>query len=559
MEMSPFDLNTPMPGALDPTLVRILEAGGDGLAVLDSDYRYLYLNSTGLRIVGMAEDEMVGRRITDVFPGIEQTVFWDVYRRAVQEQALLTVDGFFDPLQAWFDIRVIPHAGCLYLHFRDVSLLRDAEAQAQAAADALRASEARLRDTQAQLEAALAAGQIATCIVDVTTGQAVGDNNLARLFGLDPDALPTLTLAALFAAIDPEDRPRVMQHVADVFGDPSRADYYDEYRVHRAGGGVRWLGARAKVERDAGGAARVVRGAVLDITERVERERRERFLSELAVRTRALLDAEAVLYETARSVGEFTGADRCLYFEVDTDADTLTVRRDWVQNGVPSIVGVYPLNAFGPAIVNSLWAGNVTQSENIENDDRIGAEHRVIFRALGFQAFLCVPLHKEGRWVGAIVLHQSHPRVWRAEEADLLLPVAEQTWLAVENARLYRAMQDEIDERREIARQQARFAALVENSTDFIGIVGLDGTGLYVNRAGRRLVGLSETEDLSRLHVEEFFYPDDRLFILNEFYPQVERDGRGAVDIRFRNFSTGEPIWVHYTVFSAPDPDSTLR
>jgi PAS domain S-box-containing protein len=213
-----------------------------------------------------------------------------------------------------------------------------------------------------------------------------------------------------------------------------------------------------------------------DITERKQAERRDRFLADLMERIRSIPDPEEVLYETVKIVGEFTRVNRCLYAEIDEDTAVLTVLRDFIQgDGVESIMGTYPLYSFGPPIVESLRAGNLTTSEDTEIDPRLGPEYRATFRALNFRSFLCVPLHKEGKWVAILVLHSATPRVWTREEAELLTNVAEQTWLAVENARLYRAMQDEVEERRAaerlvteayaLERERAEREALLSNAS----------------------------------------------------------------------------------------------
>jgi PAS domain S-box-containing protein len=190
-----------------------------------------------------------------------------------------------------------------------------------------------------------------------------------------------------------------------------------------------------------------------DITERKQSERRDRFLAELTERIRSIADPEDVLYEAAKALGEFTNVHRCLYGEIDEEASVLKIQRDFVHGeGIQTMAGVYAIDSFGPLIAESSRRGEVTLSEDIETDPRLNAEHRYTFQSLNFRSFLCVPLHKEGRWVAILVLHSTVPRVWTEEETELLKKVAEQTWLAVENARLYRAMQEEIDERRSAER-----------------------------------------------------------------------------------------------------------
>jgi PAS domain S-box-containing protein len=114
---------------------------------------------------------------------------------------------------------------------------------------------------------------------------------------------------------------------------------------------------------------------------------------------------------------------------------------------------------------------------------------------------------------------------------------------------------NDITERKEIDEQLRRFAFLVNNSRDFIGMCDLEGRPSYINPAGRALVGLGETADLRSLSLAEFFFPEDRPSIFEEFLPQVLRQGHGTIETRFRNLETNEPLWMSFSVFTLQDED----
>ena len=108
------------------------------------------------------------------------------------------------------------------------------------------------------------------------------------------------------------------------------------------------------------------------------------------------------------------------------------------------------------------------------------------------------------------------------------------------------------------ARLQAeRFRLLAESSSDFIGMCDLDMNPLYVNPAGRRMVGLPDMAAACRVKVQDYYFPEDQGFIAEEFFPRVLRDGHGDVEIRLRHFQTGEPIWMFYYLFSVRDASGT--
>jgi len=107
--------------------------------------------------------------------------------------------------------------------------------------------------------------------------------------------------------------------------------------------------------------------------------------------------------------------------------------------------------------------------------------------------------------------------------------------------------------RAEIERQ--KFVSLADHSDEFIGICDMNLVPFYVNAAAMRLVGLGSLDEVVRTNVLDFFFPEDRTFIGDEFFPKVLKDGHGEVEIRFRHFKTGEPIWMIYSVFYIRDID----
>jgi PAS domain S-box-containing protein len=111
----------------------------------------------------------------------------------------------------------------------------------------------------------------------------------------------------------------------------------------------------------------------------------------------------------------------------------------------------------------------------------------------------------------------------------------------------------DITDRKRAEAELEKFATLVENSTDFIGICDVQGVPFYVNPAGLRMVGLDGMEQARRTHVREFFFPDDQARITEDFFPTVVEKGHGEIDVRFRHFKTGEALWMSYKVLTLTD------
>jgi len=92
-------------------------------------------------------------------------------------------------------------------------------------------------------------------------------------------------------------------------------------------------------------------------------------------------------------------------------------------------------------------------------------------------------------------------------------------------------------------------AALVAASREFIGIADLEGKALFVNEAGRKLVGLSDLHAVQSTRIIDYFVPDDRSVVLEQVLPAVRSTGYWEGELRFRHFVTGRQIPVLYSIF----------
>jgi PAS domain S-box-containing protein len=115
------------------------------------------------------------------------------------------------------------------------------------------------------------------------------------------------------------------------------------------------------------------------------------------------------------------------------------------------------------------------------------------------------------------------------------------------------AVLSDITDRKREELELRKFLSLADNSGDFIGICDMNLMPFYVNQAALQLVGLDNFNHALRTPVAEFFFPEDRRFVTEEFFPRVIREGRAEVEIRFRHFRTGKPVWMIYNVFYIKD------
>ncbi|NUB92740.1 PAS domain-containing protein [Haloterrigena sp. SYSU A121-1] len=130
-----------------------------------------------------------------------------------------------------------------------------------------------LRDTRLHMEAAVDAGAVGTWEWDIPADQFVTGRSFARTFGVDPDkASEGVPLQELLDSIHEDDRDRVTREIEDAV--ESCGEYEAEYRVWNADDELQWVIARGYVECDDDGNPLTFPGALTDITEQKQAERR---------------------------------------------------------------------------------------------------------------------------------------------------------------------------------------------------------------------------------------------------------------------------------------------
>lgn len=94
--------------------------------------------------------------------------------------------------------------------------------------------------------------------------------------------------------------------------------------------------------------------------------------------------------------------------------------------------------------------------------------------------------------------------------------------------------------------EQRTLTAVIENSSDFIGIATPDGDVLYLNRAGQALVGYDTSSAVLRAMTIYDFHPcEDAAFMRDQFVAGLLRDGHWEGELRLRHLRTGAPIPAH--------------
>lgn len=151
-------------------LEQVFDAMADGVALMNRDWIFTYLNRAGSEIIGR-DSPVVGRSYAAVFPGMAGESFRTRYAEAMTGRRVEFVD-YYAPLDLWVSVRAFPTPEGIAIFFQDVTQHRRAEL-------ALAESSRRLRQ-------ALDAGALGTWTWDRATDNLDLDERAAELLFAQP-------------------------------------------------------------------------------------------------------------------------------------------------------------------------------------------------------------------------------------------------------------------------------------------------------------------------------------------------------------------------------------
>ena len=182
--------------------------------------------------------------------------------------------------------------------------------------------------------------------------------------------------------------------------------------------------------------------------------------------------------------------------------------------------------------------------EDVENETA-PVEDRRIAATLGFRAMQATPLiGHSGELLGVLSTHFRTPH--RLSSSALRM------------TDFYCHYVTQTIERRRSQEERSKLASIVENSADFVGIASLAGHPLFLNAAGRRMVGLDESEPLIG-DVHAYLAEEDRERLDSEIMPAVERAGFWDGETSLRHIRTGAAIPVLQHIFFIREPQTGQR
>jgi PAS domain S-box-containing protein len=212
---------------------------------------------------------------------------------------------------------------------------------------------------------------------------------------------------------------------------------------------------------------------------------------------RRLSDAAAIQETAARRLGEYLGAARVGYAELE--GGEFIVRREYV-NGVEPLLGWRLRVSMGTgALREALQRGEIIAVGDVQTDQRLSDEDRAAYLSRQIASFVGLGLFKDGQMVAGFGANHNAPRAWTPREIEFVREVARRSWDAVERARAEAALRE----------QKTRLSVALEASAGGSWTWDLRTNEAYWDQAFRTQFGFSPEEPplfttwLARVHVDD--------------------------------------------------------
>ena len=411
-----------------------------------ADLRYVRWNRASEDLLGYGRDERVGKSDYDLYPADSAAVLASDDRLVLQNKSLVDIPE--EPVGT-------RTRGTRVLHTRKIPILDDAGepqfllgisediTERKEAEQGLRAAEERYRSLVEQLPAVIYASEVPAG--QTTSRTTYISPQVQSLLGYNPEewlADPNLWIKLLH----PDDREAVLREVGKQNSTGGPLDI--EYRSLTRDGRVVWFRNQAQAAFDPATRMLTARGIMFDITARKAAEvalqgaqqtaqRRAQLLAAAAEIARAMtasLDRDELLRTAVNLIRERFGYYHASIFTVEPGAGMAVLRESTGEAGRQLKARHHQLAVGSRSLVGAATASRQPVVVQDVIDDPNHFKNPLLPET---RAEAGVPLLSGENVVGALDVQSTLPQAFGAEDVAILVTIADQLAVALQNARLY--------------------------------------------------------------------------------------------------------------------------
>ena len=301
--------------------------------------------------------------------------------------------------------------------------------------------------------------------------------------------------------------------------------------------GLRTLLLNARRLKRGGQAGQITLITIQDITERKsalvalrESEEELRILHRVGASLASELDLKKLLQTVTDAGRELSQAEFGAFFYNDFD-EAGEKYLLYTLSGVPEeAFRNFPMPRNSDVFAPTFRGQGTVRAADIRQDPRYGTNpphHGIPAGNLPVRSYLAVPVvARSGEVIGGLFFGHSLVGVFTERAERLVEGIAKQAAVAIDNARLFEAIQNQ---RSRAEESEKRFRAIVETTPECVKLVAADGTLLHMNSVGLSMVQAESSETVIGKCVYDLIAPEDRERY-QEFNESVCRGERSSID-----------------------------
>jgi two-component system, NtrC family, sensor kinase len=184
-------------------------------------------------------------------------------------------------------------------------------------------------------------------------------------------------------------------------------------------------------------------------------------LGEVGQAVSSTLDLEAVLTRIASHAVQLTGAAGGVIYEYDGESEEFHLRGSYeIGKEFVDALRATPIRLGGGALGQAAFTRTPVEVADILDEQEYRATRmRPVLRQLGYRSLLAVPLLREEQIMGGLTIFRRTPGSFPPQVINLLQTFATQSVLAIQNARLFREIEDKSRQIEAANRHKSEFLA----------------------------------------------------------------------------------------------------
>ena len=185
-----------------------------------------------------------------------------------------------------------------------------------------------------------------------------------------------------------------------------------------------------------------------------------RALGEVGQAVSSTLDLETVLTRIVSHAVQLSGTDGGAIYEYDEPSEEFHLRAtDHMEEELITALRANPPRLGDGVVGRAALNREPVQTPDISQERAYAPRMRQILERFGFRASLAVPLLREDRIIGGLVVRRKATGEFRPEVIELLKTFATQSVLAIQNARLFREIEEKSQQIEAANRHKSEFLA----------------------------------------------------------------------------------------------------